>query len=301
MGYTASASISRVKAKGFVSTATTLSDSELLEWLDDSLRSYIVPFVKTVRDEWFVSGTEAVTPDANARIPMPNSVASTIRLITWNNNGTPIPLVRIEPENAFMYQGNNASNQPYGYMLKAYEIQVLPTNIGSVSVRIDFMERPAQMVLEEDAGLIASHVGLALTLDSVPLAWQSETPSTVDIISNESPFVAVASDVTVVSLVGSVLTLSGIDSALVENGFWVSDVGTSPYPNVPIEFHPLLQRSVISELYAGTGDKRLDSSMKLQAKLESELRSTMSPRTQGSARPIVNKSGPGMRNFARWW
>ena len=65
--------------------------------------------------------------------------------------------------------------------------------------------------------------------------------------------------------------------------------------------HPLLQRSVISELYAGTGDKRLDSSMKLQAKLESELRSTMSPRTQGSARPIVNKSGPGMRNFARWW
>ena len=301
MGYTASASISRVKAKGFVSTATTLSDSELLEWLDDSLRSYIVPFVKTVRDEWFVSGTEAVTPDANARIPMPNSVASTIRLITWNNNGTPIPLVRIEPENAFMYQGNNASNQPYGYMLKAYEIQVLPTNIGSVSVRIDFMERPAQMVLEEDAGLIASHVGLALTLDSVPLAWQAETPSTVDIISNESPFVAVASDVTVVSLVGSVLTLSGIDSALVENGFWVSDVGTSPYPNVPIEFHPLLQRSVISELYAGTGDKRLDSSMKLQAKLESELRSTMSPRTQGSARPIVNKSGPGMRNFARWW
>lgn len=301
MSYTASASISRIKAKGFVSTATTLGDSELLEWLDDSLRSYIVPFVKTVRDEWFVSGTEAVTPDANARIPMPNSVASTIRLITWNNNGTPIPLVRIEPENAFMYQGNNASNQPYGYMLKAYEIQVLPTNIGSVSVRIDFMERPAQMVLEEDAGLIASHVGLALTLDSVPLAWQSETPSAVDIISNESPFVAVASDVTVVSLVGSVLTLSGIDSALVENGFWVSDVGTSPYPNVPIEFHPLLQRSVISELYAGTGDKRLDSSMKLQAKLESELRSTMSPRTQGSARPIVNKSGPGMRNFARWW
>lgn len=300
MGYTASASISRVKAKGFVSTATTLSDSELLEWLDDSLRSYIVPFVKTVRDEWFVSGTEAVTPDANARIPMPNSVASTIRLITWNNNGTPIPLVRIEPENAFMYQGNNASNQPYGYMLKAYEIQVLPTNIGSVSVRIDFMERPAQMVLEEDAGLIASHVGLALTLDSVPLAWQSETPSAVDIISNESPFVAVASDVTVVSLVGSVLTLSGIDSALVENGFWVSDVGTNPYPNVPIEFHPLLQRSVITELYAGTGDKRIDSSMKLQTKLENELRRTMAPRTQGSARPIVNKNATGMRTFGRW-
>lgn len=301
MSYTASASISRIKSKAFVSTATTLSDAEVLEWLDDSMRSCIVPFLKKVRDEWFVSGSEDVTPDANARIPMPNSVASTIRTITWNNNGSPTPLVRVEPENAFLYQRQNGGNQPYGYMLKAYEIQILPTNIGSVSVHIDFMERPPAMVLEEDAGLIASHVGLALTLTDVPLSWQSSTPDAVDLISSESPFKTVASDVTVSSLAGSVLTLSGIDTSLVEDGFWVSDVGTNPFPAVPIEFHPLLQRSVINELYAGTGDKRLDGSMKLQTKLEMDLARTMSPRTQGSARPIVNKNSVGMRNFARWW
>lgn len=301
MSYTASASIARIKSKGFVSTATTLSDAEVLEWLDDSMRSYIVPFLKKVRDEWFVSGSEDVTPDSNARIPVPNSVASTIRTITWNNNGAPTPLVRVEPENSFLYQRANGGNQPYGYMLKAYEIQILPTNIGSVSVHIDFMERPPAMVLESDAGLISSHSGLALTLSAVPLAWQSSTPSTVDLISSESPFKTVASDVAVSSLSGSVLTLSGISSSLVEDGFWVSDPGTNPFPAVPIEFHPLLQRSVITELYSGTGDKRIDSSMKLQKKLEDELSRTMAPRTQGSARPIINKNSVGMRNFARWW
>lgn len=299
MSYTASAAIARVKQKGFVSTAGSLSDSEVLEWLDDSMRSYVVPFLKGVRDEWFVSGSEDITPDSNARIAMPNSVASTIRTIVWMNNGTPVPLVRVEPENAYRHQGQNASTQPYGYMLRAYEIQILPTNVGSITVRIDFMERPAEMVLEEDAGLIASHSGLVLTLDEVPLAWQSDAPDSVDLVSSESPFSVVAADVAVSSLSGSDLTLTGISSSLVEDGFWVSDPGTNPFPNVPIEFHPLLQRSVITEIYAGTGDKRLDASMKLQTKLEDELRRTMAPRTQGSARPVVNRSSPGMGGYGR--
>lgn len=300
MGYTASDAIARIKLKGWTSNSTSLSDPEILGLLDDSLRSFIVPFLKTVRDEWFVSGTENVTPDANARIPMPNSVASTIRTISWNNNNQFYPLVRIEPENQFGYIGQNANSQPYGYMLKGYEIQILPTNIGSVSVRIEFMERPAEMVLAENAGVVASHSTLALTLTSVPLAWQTAAPTAVDVISADSPFAAIASDVTVVSLVGSVLTLSGISSALIVNGCWVTDVGTNPFPNVPIEFHPLLQRSVINDIYAGVGDKRLDASMKLQEKLEKDLRRTMAPRTQGSARPILNRSGPGMGQYRRW-
>jgi hypothetical protein len=57
-----------------------------------------------------------------------------------------------------------------------------------------------------------------------------------------------------------------------------------------------LQRSIITELYSGTGDKRLDASMKLQTKLETDLRRTMAPRTQGTPRPIVNKYAVGMRN-----
>lgn len=301
MAYTASASIRRIKSKGFISTAGSLTDPDVLEFLDDALRSVIVPFLKGVRDEWFVSGTEDVTPDANGRIAMPNSVASTIRSIVWLNNGNPVPLTRIEPENAYAYQGSNGGGQPYGYMLKAYEIQILPTNIGSVSVRIDFMERPAEMVLEESAGEIESHASLALTLADVPLDWQDTAPTTVDLISDVSPFSTVAADVTVVSLAGSVLTLSGIDADLVEDGFWVTDPGTNPFPNVPIEFHPLLQRSVITEIFAGTGDKRLADSMKLQTKLEKDLRATMAPRTQGSARPIVNKSAPGMGRSRGVW
>lgn len=299
MGYTASDAIARVKLKAWTSSSSSLTDPELVELLDDSLRSYVVPFLKAVRDEWFVSGSEDVVV-SNGAIPMPNSVASTIRTIAWMNNGQPVPLTRVEPENAFALQGQNAGTQPYGYMLKGYEVAILPANVGAVTVRLSFMERPPAMVLEEDAGEIESHASLALTLTDTPLAWQATAPTAVDLISSESPFSVVASDVEVVSLASDVLTLTGISAALVEDGFWVADVGSSPFPNLPIEFHPLLQQDVITTLWQGLGDKRLKGAEEKLAKLESMLRKTLAPRTQGSARPIVNRSAPGMNAFGRW-
>lgn len=298
MGYTARGNIERIKLKAWASTSGSLSDAQILELLDDSLRSYIVPFLKSVRDEWFVSGSEAVTPDANGRIPLPNSVASTIRTIAWNNNGNLIPLPRIEPENSFAFI-NQGAGQPAGYMLKGYEIQILPNNVGSISVRIEFMDRPAPMVLDDDAGEVTAATGAVLTLSEVPLAWQSDTPATVDVISGDSPFSAVSTSVGVSSLAGSTLTLS--TDVGVSVGDWVSDVGTTPFPNIPVEFHPLLQRSVITELYTGLGDSRLKGSQDLQVKLETELRRTMAPRTQGSARPIINRTGPGMNTAWGGW
>lgn len=308
MSYTASATLERLKLKGWVSTSSGLSDAQILDFLNDSLRSYVVPFLKSVRDEWFVSGTEDVTPDANARVTMPDSVASTIRSIWWLNNGQPTPLVRVEPENSFLYEGQNASNIPYGFMLRGYGIQILPTNVGSVSIRIDFMERPAEMVLEEDAGEVETYSGpqsaLDVTLVDVPITWQESTPASVDWISSTSPFSTRASGVEVVSLVGNVLTLNmtGIsDYGQLAVGDWFSDINTSPYPNIPIELHPLLQRHAICELYTGLGDKRLEGSEKKLKMLADDLRRTLAPRTQGSARPIINRSGPGMRGYSGRW
>lgn len=299
MSYTASGSVARIKLKGFVSASGSLGDSDVLAELNDALRTDIVAFLKSVRDEWFVDGTESVTPDSDGRIVMPNSVASTIRAIWWNNNGQLTPLTRIEPEASFAYI-NNGAGQPAGYMLRGYGIQILPNNVGSVSIKLDFMDRPPEMVLEEDAALISGVGGAALTLDSVPLAWQSETPDAVDIISSDSPYSAVVESAGVVSLVGSTLTL-GASFDDIESGFWVSDVGTSPFPNIPVELHPLLQQYVICTLGQSFGDARLGGWEKRLMQLEEKLRVLVAPRTQGSARPLLNPSAPGARiGRGRW-
>jgi len=302
--YTASASLARVKLKGWVSSSGSLSDAEIMSELNDALRTDVVAFLKSVRDEWFVDGTESVTPDSDGHIVMPNSVASTLRTVSWNNNGRFVPLPRIEPENALGYL-NTGAGVPCGYVLRGYGLQILPNNVGSVTIRLEFMDRPADMVLEEDAGEVESQTGTALTLVSVPLAWQDETPGDVDIVSAESPFSTVINPLhaswPVASLVGNVLTLGSDPTNFIDGDIWITDVGSNPYPNIPVEFHPLLQQYVICTLGGALGDKRLDGWTKRLGQLEAKLRSLMAPRVTGSGRPILNPNAPGM-NFARnWW
>lgn len=294
--------IELVKLKSFTSTTTSLTEPNLLALLNDSYRSFVVPFLKTLRDEWNVAKADYVAnTDANSMVTIPNSVASTMRTVAWKNNALLYPLSRVEPENAFGYQ--NATSVPQGFMLKGYQLVVLPIQTASYELHISYMRRPPTGMLEEDAGEIESHSGPALTLAEVPIAWQESMPATVDLISNNSPFSPVAEGVTVASLNSTtrVLTLSGIDSGLIEDGFWVSDPGSSPFPNIPFEIHPLLELDVVCTLF-GTiaGDKRLKSAVDARKQLRDDLYRVMAPRTQGSIRPLVNRNAPGMQGFG-WW
>lgn len=300
MSYTFTSLVGRVKLKAFTSSASGLSDANFMELAADSFRSYVVPFLKSVRDEWFVAKDDYVaTTDSDSRISLPDSVASTIRTISYSNNGVLVPLTRVEPENAFGYQ-QQTSSVPVGYVLRGYQVILLPQQSASFEIHIAYMRRPPEGVLEDAAGHIESHANLALTLEDVPLAWQSSTPTEVGLISDESPYSVVAEEVEVVSLVGSVLTLTGISASLIEDGFWVSDVGTSPYPNIPIELHPLLEQDVVCTVFQAVGDKRLEMALQRKDELEKKLLKQLTPRAQGSARNVVNPSAPGMRGFSFW-
>ena len=188
---------------------------------------------------------------------------------------------------------------PGGYMLKGYQLVVLPAQGSGMSINVSYLKRAPEGVLDDDAGEISSHIGLALTLTATPTDWQSTAPTAVDLISNLSPFSPVAESVAVVSLASNVLTLSGISTALVSNGFWVADVGYSPFPNLPTELHPLLEADVNCTLLNAAGDKRLKAAMEIKAELAKDLRQLMSPRGLGSPRPVINNSAPGMR-VGRW-
>lgn len=295
MGYTASDAIERIKLKAWTSTSSALTDPQLLQLLDDSLRSFIVPFAKQLRDEWFVSKDSLlVTTDANGQVALPDSAASTLRTVAWSNNGIITPLSRVEPENAFALLSSGNSGLPLGFMLRGYTLQTLPP-VPGVQLTLTAMLRPPQMVLEEDAGRVVSQAGAFLTLDAMPMAWQELTPAAVDIISGISPFSPNTRSAPVQQVLSSVLRLQSDPGDVV--GSWVSDVDTSPFPNIPIELHPLLEQDVIATMFQGLGDKRLNGVLQRKQEMEGHLKRMMAPRVQGNSRPIVNTSAPGM---ARW-
>ncbi len=304
MAETFSSLIQTLKLKAFQSATSSLTDPNLLVLVNDSYRSTVVPFCKSLRDEWQVAKDDYIaTTDSDGRIDIPNSVASTMRTVAWKSDQYLVPLTRIEPENAFRYQQNSGSQTPGGFMLKGYQLVILPTQATGFEIHVAYMRRPPEGVLEEDAGEVVGVSGFDLTLDAVPLAWQASAPTSVDLISNNSPFSPIAEDIAC-TLAGNVLTLSGISSSLLAVGYWVSDVGTSPFPNIPTELHPLLELDVINTLF-GTmmGDKRGPAAAKALAEMKMSMLKMMGPRTQGNTRPIVNYSAPGMSGLrfgGRW-
>lgn len=302
--YTVDELVARIALKAFTSTASSLTPQQIVDLANDSLRSYIVPLASTLREEWWVGKTDiVVTTDASGSVAVPDSVASTLRTVAWSNGGILTPLTRIEPESSFAYLPASG-NLPVGFELRGYTLRVLPV-VSGVVLHLTAMLRPPQMVLDDDAAEIASRVGTALTLDAVPLAWQEVggAPEQVDVVRNTSPFSVVAT-LDVVSLVGSVLTVSSVSTeagAALDAGGWVADVGYSPFANVPIELYPLLEQDVVCTIYQGVGDKRLKGAAERKKELEGAARRMMAPRAAGNSRPIVNPNAPGMRNGGYGW
>lgn len=295
--YTTQALIDRLTLKAFTSSSSSLTPQQILDLCNDSLRSYLVPMSGTLREEWWVGKSDIIlTTDTDGSVTLPDSVASSLRTVSWSNAGILTPLSRIEPEQSFAYLPLNGA-LPVGFELRGYTLVVLP-KAPNISLHITAMVRPPQMVLTDTAGLIDVAAGAVLTLDAVPLEWQAATPSQVDVISGSSPFQGVGT-FAVSSLVGNVLTLASSPGA--SAGWYVSDVGTSPFASVPVELYPLLEQDVIVQLFSGLGDKRLPAALKRRDELEKMAKAAMAPRTTGNARVIVNPNAPGMRAAFGYW
>lgn len=300
--YDTTSLINRITLKSFTGQSGSLSSQQVLDLCNDSLRSYLVPLSKTLRDEWWVGKSDiVVSTDADGSITIPDSVASTLRTVAWKNAGYLQPLTRIEPENSFQYL-SQTGQLPCGFMMRGYTLIVLP-KAPNVELHLTAMLRPPQMVLTDEAAQVASAVSNTLVLESVPLEWQATAPTQVDVISGVSPFSSLGTfDVTSLTVATKTLVLTTAPSITGEA--WVSDVGTSPFANIPIELFPFLEADVRVELFTALGDKRLPAAEKRRDSLEKMAKETMAPRTQGNGRPIISPNGPGMRGtwsaWSRW-
>lgn len=302
--YTTQKLSERIALKAFVSSSSSLTPQQILDLCNDSLRSYIVPLINSLREEFWVGKEDiALVTDANGAVTVPDSFASTLRTVAWNNGGVITPLTRIEPENSFQYLAVQGS-LPLGFELRGYTLVVLP-KVAGISLRLTAVLRPPQMVSVDDAARITGLSAGNYLMQSVPLAWQAAAPTTLDVVSSVSPFsvvqsgVAVASfDATLKRITFTALTADAI-TALTAGNAWIADVGGSPFANVPVELYPLLETDVVATLYQALGDKRLKGILDRKKELEGLVKRSMGPRTQGNSRPIVNASAPGMRSWRR--
>ena len=214
MDYTTADLIQLVKEKETIpDSGAAFADDVLLRYLDQSLKSFIVPAIEAVLEEHFVVTLDIQVPafensgsGDNPPVNVPNwmtipgeSTGLRLRDVYMvGNDGSFYNIPRLTPTQAANLgfgQGAGAINNTWftgqnslygGFYLQGNTIQIFPYGLASgKTVRLTYQRAPADLCLTTDAGQIVSITGDVCTLDKV-LPWYSGI-TRVGVVSGQSP------------------------------------------------------------------------------------------------------------------
>lgn len=294
--YTASALVASIRRQGFVSESSSLTNEDLLAWVNDEARTYVTALLKSVHEEFLVNELDytvpIVTGQATYRIP-PRVVGGGLRMVSLVTSASvpALPITRVEPPNAFLY---GVSGVPGAYMLRGNLLQLLPAPSGTGTLRLGFLQRPSTIVDESACGVISLiNTGTkAVTISASPSTFSSSTP--FDLVQGVPPFSALSID-QAATKASQVYTFANTLPTGLAVGDFICLAGETPIPQLPLECHALLAQRVVVKLLEAQGGPRYDAAKASMDEMRRDLVELLSPRVTGSNRVIVNPYGPGMR------
>jgi hypothetical protein len=216
MDQTTEGLINLVKEKETIpDSGAAYSESTLLNYLDQSLKAFIVPAVESVLEEHFVvtidtqmpeqatfSGNSPPTGVSNfLTIPSESTGLRLRDVYLVGPDGSFYNLPRLTPTqaasqnfgNVLWGPGYNNQNQSVGgFFLQGNTVQIFPYGLASGKlIRMTYQRAPADLCLTTDAGRVIDKTGDVCTLDKV-LPWfgtlQAPTAATrVGVINGELP------------------------------------------------------------------------------------------------------------------
>lgn len=211
-------------------------------------------------------------------------------------------LPRWEPETAGVYAGQ--TGEPIGYVFQGNTIQLLPAPT-SGTIRLGYQQRPGKLVLTTACAQVADFDSVSEVLflaDDFPSTWV--ITDTFDVVHQTPNFSLGSMDLPISAITDDPGVTHFTDVTLVDNtpasmvvGDWFCLAGETCIPQLPQELHALLAQQTAYVIADATGSARLGAIEKARDRLQEELTMLLSPRSDGSARPIVSRSRIGRWNM----
>lgn len=180
------------------------------------------------------------------------------------------------------------------FFLQGDEIIVVNSPMhGTTTLTAYFYIRPSEIVLEEECAKIQSidrNTGI-IQLIEIPKTFNGTVE--FDFIQDENPNKILGINTKVISTNINTRTMTlnpqDIPSRLKE-GDWICVKGTSPYPNVPMELHPVLsQRAAVAILESLGDNENLGSANAKLRRIEKSVQKTLNNRVEGAPKKIKNR------------
>ena len=282
------------------STATTGSaDADLLAYVNEELQLHMTAQLVQVREEYFLRHSDtALTSTTVYRIPT-RAIAGALRNVQLlDNSGKPVvQLSRLSQEKLAEYKNQT---QAVGYLVEGNNIRLYPTASwgGATTLRLSYFERPSEVVAIGNGTRAITVINTGTNQVTVSSTTGFTTSTKVDFIRGTPGFETMTIDVTPTNVASTVLTFSSLPTGLAV-GDYVSLAETSPVPQLPSEFHPILaQRAAIRFLAAVNDGEQLAVARGELGRMEAALGVLTAPRVEGGPRKIFQMNGTLAGN--RW-
>ena len=267
-------------------------EDDILAFLDEELRSDILPLIVSVREEYFVNNFDIVMTGAQSYTIPQGTAGGMLRDVVFvDPNGNEVNLQRFQPEHIkqnFTY-GYPVPIYTFGYYLVDDQVVLYPPQTRVLTqyiLRMKFIRRPNNLTLKINCGQITDITSLAVTLANVDPTWTNA--DTFDVIQNFPQFNTVDSNQAVSTIVGNVLNFTAVPAAVAE-GMWTCPHLMTCVPQIPYEAYPLLvQRGVIRVLESINDSQGTQTAVKQYEKMRSDFIGLVDNRVQGGTKKIKN-------------
>ncbi len=290
-----------LKRRGMLpSTAETLAASDFLALADEELLTYVVPIMVACHEEYFVAAYDqsVVSGTSNYTIT-PRAMGGKLRDVQLSDGtGAYIPLPRIAPS---AVQGYTPTGSPEGYILRGNDVVLTPSPTASTgTLRMLYFRRPGTLVDVSAAALItAINTGTKVVTLSTTIPSTFTTLVTYDLIQGTPGFATRDIDLAVSAASGTSMTFSAALPTGLAVGDFVALANQSPIPQIPVELHGLLAERVAFRALQALGDPKAQSAFQVCEATRKNVLALLTPRSEGSSRPLVNYNGPGFRRGSR--
>lgn len=315
-GWLAAAFIAGVKRRANIPTsAESWTAADFLLYANDSMRGYIVPFMRRLSEEFFVTtfDTTVASGTASYRVSF-RALGEELRDVQYSDGqGGFVSLVRIEPDEGSSYLAQTGSNPPR-YYLQDDKIVLVPTpNNSTDTLRVKTLLRPNSIVASDRVFNVES-VGTGQAVlgridgdtsgdDAATFFNVNADQGLVDIIRPKPGFRSMVLDTTATfSTVTATFSSGTAVTDLLTVGDFVCIAGEAPMPQLPAELHPLLAQDVACAVLRASGDVAgLAVAEKERDRLEMVALGLFSPRTENQPRYVTNRYGVGVTLRRRLW
>jgi hypothetical protein len=285
MNYTSTGLVSQIKRRALIPTSQNLfSDSDLIEILNEELQNRIIPYILSVREDYYLTYDEFTCDGTDTEYDIPTkAIGNKINQITLYTSNTDDSYFGKIPR----LTAGQIDDVFGGYYLESNKIKLYPSAINSGTLRIYYYRRPSEIVATTRVSSVTLvTTNTSITIQTVPSGLTTGT--NIDIVNYNQPW-DTKKEVTAGTVVGSVIDLSDTSDILV--GDYVCFRNESPFAQIPQDTIPLLIQAVVTRILEYMGDANgMQAAMLTYAQMESDNRALLSPRVDSQPKKIRAKN-----------